>query len=206
MPSRILILEVDDDKYDGLVVALVKRPHIRVIGMDREGRKAHSDCPCCKRKLSKESTFTINDHMVSSLISVAQKMAIAKTVILVNKENPISALPSVEADRCVEVDPITIFRAMALGLLRQFTDGSRATHFVSAAGLLFLSGEKPAAPCSVTTLDGDVLDTSGEILIDGVKFKDPAKGRETCRLASRVTADIPDSVMNFVINGQMSLI
>ena len=111
MSKRILILDVDSDKYDALVDALGKRPYLRVVPMDRSGRKLLSDCPCCRRKLSKESTFVINDLMVDSLIRVLAKMALSKSVILVNKDHPASSVPPIQAELCVEVDPVTIFRA-----------------------------------------------------------------------------------------------
>ena len=206
MSSRILILDVDEDKYDGLVDALVKRSHIRVVPMDREGRKVLIDCPCCKRKLSKESSFTINEQVVHALLRIVEKMRLTKTVILVNKDNPKAAFSTVEHERCVEADPAVIYRAETLGLLRPFLDGSRRTHFVTSAGLKFLSGESPASPCTMVVLDGEVVDTGGELAIEDVKFKDAHRGGLVARDAARAVKALPDGVVSFVVNGQMSLI
>jgi hypothetical protein len=206
MSSRILILEVDADKYDGIVEALSKRPSVRVVSMDREARKHLPECPACHRKLSKESSHTLDEKIVDALIKIAEKMRVAKTVVLVNKDNPQAALSEIEHERCVEVDPVVIYRAETLGLLKSFLDGSRHTHYVTTAGLEFLSGDKPAAPCTIFVLDGEVVETSGELTIENVKFKDIHRAGSVARDGARAVKAIPEHVMSFVTNGQMSLI
>lgn len=206
MPGRILILDVDADKYDGIVEALRKRPSVRVVSMDREARKGLRECPACNRKLSKESSFTLDEKIVDSLIKIAEKMRVAKTVVLVNEDNPLAALSSVEHERCVEIDPVVIYRAEILGLLKPFLDGSRNTHYITTAGLEFLSGEKPASPCTMFVLDGEVVETSGELAIENVKFKDVHRAGSVARDGARTVKAIPEHVMSFVANGQMSLI
>ena len=206
MPNRIIILSVEADKHDSLVEALGKREYIRVISMDRHSRRHMTECPCCSRRLSKESSFTISDNMITYLISVVEKMTVTKTVVLVNKDNPITALSPIEHVRCVEVDPMIISRAEALGLLKTFIDGCRLTHYVSTTGLEFLSGEKPAAPSTVFVLDGEIVERSGELLIENVKFKDEIQKGTITRNAAKAVKSLPEYVMNFVVNGQMSLI
>jgi hypothetical protein len=206
MSSRVLILDVDADKYDGIVEALSKKSSVRVVSIDREARKHLRECPACHRKLAKESSFTIDEKLVDALIKVAEKMRVAKTVVLVNEDNPKSSLSSLEHDRCVEVDATIIHRAETLGLLKPFMDGARLTYYISATGLDFLSGEKPASPCTMFVLDGEVVETSGELLIENVKFKDVHRAGSVARDGARSVKAIPQHVMNFVINGQMSLI
>jgi hypothetical protein len=206
MSNRILILEVDADKYDGIVEALSKRASVRVVSMDREARKHLRECPACHRKLAKESSFTLDEKIVDALIRVAEKMRIAKTVVLVNEDNPQAALSSIEHERCVEVDAMVIHRALTLGLLKSFMDGARLTHYVTTAGLEFLSGEKPASPCTMYVLDGEVVETGGELAIENVKFKDVHRAGSVARDGARAVKAIPEHVMSFVINGQMSLI
>jgi hypothetical protein len=206
MSSRILILNVDNDNYDSLVEALLKRHYISVVPIDREGRKRLSVCPVCNHKLKKEASFTIDEHIVDAMIKIVEKMRYTKTVLLVNKENPQAGYSTVEHERCVEVDPVVIYRAETLGLLKPFLDGSRKTHYVTTAGLEFLSGEKPASPCTMFVLDGEVVETSGQLVIEDVKFKDAHRGGSVARDAARVVKALPESVMSFVINGQMSLI
>lgn len=206
MAGRILILDVDADKYDGIVEAIRKKPSVRVVSMDREARKHLRECPACNRKLAKESSFTLDEKIVDALIKVAQKMRIAKTVVLVNEDNPIESFSSVEHERCVEVDTVVIHRAMTLGLLKSFMDGARLTHFVTTMGLDFLSGEKPAAPCTMFVLDGEVVETSGELAIENVKFKDVHRSGSVARDGARAVKAIPEHVIGFVTNGQMSLI
>jgi hypothetical protein len=202
----LLILDVDADKYESVVEAMKKRPSIRVVSMDREARKNLSECPACGKRLSKESSFTIDEKIVDALIKIAEKMRVAKTVVLVNKDNPITALSSIEHERCVEIDPVVIHRALTLGLLKSFMDGARLTHFVTAMGLDFLSGEKPASPCTMHVLDGEVVETSGELAIENVKFKDVHRAGSVARDGARAVKAIPEHVMNFVTKGQMSLI
>ena len=206
MAGRILILDVDEDKYDGVVDALRKRPSIRVVSMDRDARKHLAKCPACHRKLSKESSFTIDEKIVDALILVAGKMRVAKTVVVVNEDNPISSLSSVEHERCVEIDPIVLHRAVTLGVLKSFMDGARLTHYVTTMGLDFLSGEKPASPCTMYVLDGEIVETSGELTIDNVKFKDGHRASSVARDGARAVKALPEHVMSFVTNGQMSLI
>jgi hypothetical protein len=206
MSSRILILDVDADKYDGIVEALRKKPSVRVVSMDREARRHLRECPACSRKLAKESSFTIDEKIVDALIRIAEKMRVSKTVVLVNEDSPKAALSSVEHERCVEVDPVIIHRAVILGLLKPFMDGARLTHYVSTQGLDFLSGEKPASPCTMFVLDGEVVETSGELLIENVKFKDAHRAGSVARDGARAVKAIPQHAMSFVNNGQMSLI
>lgn len=204
-PSKIIVLEVPEDKCDGLIEAMQKRAYT-VHVMDREGRKKLVDCPGCKRRLAKESSFTINEHFLEALTAIAAKMSVAKTVIITNKENPRDSIPPVEHPRCVEIDPAMAFRAEAFGLIKRFQDGDRVTHYVTTAGLEFLKGEKPASPCTVVTLDGEVVETSGELLIESVKFKDEIRAGTLKRAALDAVKRIPEQHVNFVINGQMSLI
>lgn len=206
MSSRILILDVDVDKYDGIVEALAKRQSIRVVSMDREARKHLRECPACHRKLSKESSFTLDEKIVDALIKIAEKMRVAKTVVIINDDNPISGISTVEHERCVEIDQMVIHRAVTLGLLKSFRDGARLTHYVTAMGLEFLSGEKPASPCTMFVLDGDVVETSGELTIENVKFKDMHRAGSVARDGARAVKAIPEHVMSFVTSGQMSLI
>lgn len=204
--KRLLILNVDDDKYRGFVEFAAKRNYIEIISMDREARKHLRDCPCCSRKLSQEATFQIDDYMVESLTHIVRKMKITKTVILVNKENPQNLVPSIEVERCVETNQLTTIRAEVLGLLKSFTDGSRITHFVTAKGLSFLSGDMPASPSWVTTLDGVVVETGGSTTIESIKFKNAIKEASALRDASDAVKALPENVANFVRSGQMSLI
>jgi hypothetical protein len=206
MQGRMLILDVDADKYEGIVEALRKKPSVRIVSMDREARKSLTDCPACGKKLGKEKSFTIDDLFVESLTKIVEKMRVSKTVVLVNKDNPISALSPIEHPRCVEIDPATIFRAETLGLIKQFVDGARLTHFVTATGMDFLSGEKPASPSTMYILDGEVVETSGELAIENVKFKDAIKASSVTKDAARAVKALPDHVMSFVTKGQMSLI
>jgi len=205
MASKIVILEVPDDKCDGLIDAMQKRSYT-VHVLDRDGRKKLVDCPACNHKLSREKTYTIDDGFVEVLTKIAKKMVVAKTVIVTNKNNPMTAIPPIEYPRCVEIDQTMMFRAETFGMVKRFQDGNRLTHYVTAAGLSFLSGEKPASPCTVVTLDGDVVETSGELALENVDYENEIRAGTLKRDAQDAVEEIPEHVMKFVINGQMSLI
>jgi hypothetical protein len=202
----LLILDVDADKYESTVEALKKRPSIRVVSMDREGRKKFVDCPCCSKRLSREQSFTVNGQFIECLTQIAQKMTIDKTVIPLFDGSSLMAISPIERDRCLILDEKTVKRAETLGLVRSFVDGMKTTYYVTAAGLGFLSGEKPAAPSTIVTLDGEVVETTGELLLDNVKFVDAIHGETIKRNARDSVKRIPERVMEFVVNGQMTLI
>lgn len=205
MPTKIVVLEVPEDKCDDFVQAMQKRLY-PVHVMDREGRKKLVDCPGCRRKLSKESTFTINDQLIECMTAIATKMSVAKTVIAIFEGMSLSAITPIEHERCAVLDERMVKRAETLGLVSSFPDGSRTTYYVTAAGIYFLNGEKPASPSTIVTLDGELVETYGEVLLDNVKFKDTIRGDTIKRNAREAVKRIPERVMNFVINGQMSLI
>jgi hypothetical protein len=204
VPSKIIILEVPEDKSDAIIEAMQKRSYT-VHVMDREGRRKLVDCPGCRRKLAKESSFTINADFVEYLTAIVKKMAKFKTVIILPMDK-LKTVSPLEHDRCVILSEKMQPRAEHLGLVRSFTDGSRQTYFATAQALAFLNGEKPAAPCTVVTLDGEVVEKSGEILLDNIKFVDTITGDNIKRNARDAVKNLPEHVMNFVINGQMSLI
>jgi hypothetical protein len=202
----LLILDVDADKYDSVVDAMKKRSSIRILSMDREGRKKFVDCPCCGKRLSREQSFTINDQFIECLTQIAQKMTVDKTVIAIFEGMSLMSISPVERERCVVLDEKMVKRAEILGLVKSFVDGMKTTYFVTAAGIDFLKGEKPASPSTIVTLDGEVVETSGELLLDNVKFKDAIHGDTIKRNARDAVKRIPERVMEFVVNGQMSLI
>ena len=90
--------------------------------------------------------------------------------------------------------------------MSQFIDGSTITYFVTAKGVDFLSGTSPASPSTLITLDGDVVEMTGQIAIEEVKFKDFIKSSEAIRMAGKAIRSLPENVVNFITNGQMSLI
>jgi hypothetical protein len=204
MVKRTIILSVDEDKAQGLIDALSTRDHIEVLEMDRKSRKRFRDCPCCKKRLSKEITYTINETMIMRMLAVLQKMAISKTVILTNKDIVYSSLPDIEKERCTEFDLSLLRKAKTLGLLKPFVDGSRETYFTDA--LEFFSNEEEHSPSYMITLDGEVVETGGGMFFDGVKLKDE-KSRDRIKREFRdALKNIPKETITFVKNGQLSLV
>jgi len=204
MAARTIVLNVDEDKADGLLDALSKRPYIDVVAMDREGRKRFRDCPCCNKRLSKEITYTVNEAMLMAMLEVLRKMAVSKTVILTNKDTLRDSLPVVEQDRCAEFDLPLLHKAKTLGLLKPFMDGNRETYFTDAID--FFSNEDAHSPSYMISLDGEVVETGGSMFIDGVKLKDE-KSRDRLKREFRdALKKIPKDTITFVTNGQMSLV
>ena len=204
MARRTVVLSVDEGKADDLLEALSKRPYIEVISMDRAGRKRLRDCPCCRRVLSKESAFVINEKMVLAMLGLIKAMTVARTVILINKENPIDDIPSIERDRTCEFDHRLADKAEVLGLIQPFMDGTRETYFTDS--LDFFLGEESHSPCNLTTLDGEVVETGGSMFFDEVKLKDENSRDRLKREFRDAIRAIPKSTITFVKQGQMSLV
>lgn len=204
MASRTVILRVEESKVDDLLGALSKRPYIEVVNMDRESRKRLRDCPCCKTRLSKEVLFLINEKMLFAMLDLIRVMAISRSVILVNKDNPIEDIPSVERDRCSAFDRKLLEKAETLGLVRSFVDGSRKSYFTDA--LNFFLNEEPHTPSQVVTLNGKVIETSGSMFFDEVKLKDEKTRDKLKREFKDAIKAIPASTRLFVESGQMTLV
>lgn len=206
MAATTVVLEVSSDKATELVSALSKRDYINIVKLDRAEKKKRKLCPCCGAKFPRELVYTVTSEICEALLSVIHKMRVSKSVVLVNKSNPIGQLPEYERARCVEMPDRVIERAMALGLLQEFQDGSRLTHFVSEIGLLFLVNEESLSPSQLILLRGEVVESSGSIEFEDVKFKDRIRHDEYLRNAKRAVAELPKAVVEFVKNGQMSLV
>lgn len=204
MATRTIIFEVEESRADGLVQALTKRDYISLISLDREGRKRFRDCPACHKRLSKEVSYTINEKMLDAMLAMIRKMSVAKSVVLVNKENPMEMLPEAEKPRAVEFDDRLLERAEVLGLVTPFMDGNRKTYFTKALDF-FLSAEAHK-PSTMVTLDGEVVETSGVIVFDDVKLKNENRRDKLKREFREAIKAIPESTITFVEKGQMSLV
>lgn len=204
MATRTVILEVEESRADGLIDALTKRDYISLVSMDREGRKRFRDCPCCHKRLSKEVSYTINEKMLDAMLAMVQKMSVAKSVVLVNRENPMEMLPDAEKPRAVEFDHRMLERAEVLGLVTSFMDGNRKTYFTKA--LDFFLGAEAHKPSTMVTLDGEVVETSGVIVFDDVKLKDENRRNRLKREFREAVKAIPESTMTFIEKGQMTLV
>lgn len=204
MTVRTVILKIDEGKADGLLEALSLRSYIEIINLDREERKRLRVCPACDQTLKKEVLFSINEKLLMAMLAMLRVMAKSKSVILVNKDNPIEDISPVEREICVEFDPKLLAAAETLGLIRPFVDGSRKTYFTDA--LEFFLNEEPHSPSSFVTLNGEVIETSGVFFFDEVKLKDE-KTRDRLRREFRdAIRAIPNSTVIFVKKGQMSLV
>lgn len=202
--KRTVVLSVEESKIEGLLEALMKRPYITVVSMDREGRKRLRTCPCCNEKVKKERSFTIDEKLLSAMFGVLEAMSISKTVILTNKENPIGDIAQVEHARCVEFDVSLLRRAETLGLLKPFIDGVRKTYFTDAMD--FFLNEESHSPAVMVTIQGEVVETSGSVFFDEVKLKDE-KSRDRLKREFRdAIKKIPESTITFVESGQLSLV
>jgi len=204
MSKRTVILSVDEGRAQGLVDALGKRDYITVVTLSREQRKSLRECPCCKKPLSKERKFVINDKLLGPLLGLVRKMAVAKTVILTNKENPFENIPPVEQERCAEFDAKLLHKAEILGLVKPFVDGERRTYFTDA--LPFLLNEEGHDPSYMITLDGEVVETGGSSFFDEVKFNNDVQRDRMKKDFREAIKAIPKSTITFVENGQMSLV
>ena len=204
--TSTVVLEVAVEKAPELVSALSKRDYINVVNLDRAEKKRRKVCPCCGHKFPREVVYMVTCEIVEALLSVVYKMKVSKSVVLVNKDNSIDLLPEYERSRCVEMPDRVAQRAMALGLLQPFQDGSRLTHFVTGTGIAFLVNKEPLSPSTLVVSHGEIVEQSGSMMIEDVKFKDRIRHDKFLREARRVIAELPKAVMEFVEKGQMSLV
>jgi len=202
--TRTIILQVQEDKADGLLEALGKRPYIEATVMDRDERKRLRTCPCCAQVLKKEVTFSINEKLMMAMLDLLRAMSKSKSVILVNKHNPIENIPAIEREICSEFNSKLLMAAEVLGLVKPFVDGSRKMYFTDA--LDFFLNEERHSPATLITLNDEVIETSGAMFFDEVKLKDE-KTRDRLRREFRdAIRAIPESTITFVKNGQLSLV
>jgi hypothetical protein len=206
LAPKIVVLEVDADKADELVSALSKRDYISVVDLDRDEKKKRKLCPCCGHKFAREVICTVNQEILETLLPVIYKMKVSKSVILVNKDNPIARLPEYERPRCVEMSGRLIEKATTLRMLQAFKDGSRLTYFVTGPALAFLANREPLSPSTVVVVHGEVVERSGTTMIEDVKFKDRVRHDSLIYEARRAVAELPKAVVEFVEKGQMSLV
>src|SRR5258708_3976951 len=86
--KRYILLEVDADRSDELLTALLKRTYIKHVALDRDDRKKLDGCPACGTKFARESVVTVTDEMVEALYRIVQAMKIANSAILYHAKFP----------------------------------------------------------------------------------------------------------------------
>lgn len=203
---KTLILEVDESKAASLTEALAKRDYIHVVRADRTERKMRKTCPWCGQRFPREITYAITESIAERMLRVVKKMAVAKSVIIMNKKTT-NTFPDYEKPRVVPFDHNEVKKAELLGLLQPFEDGgSRTTYFATAKALALLSGKEEVSPAWVTICQGKIIETGGEISLDKVKFKDLVYQDRFAAEAKKAVAKLPKSVIEFVKKGQMSLL
>ena len=205
MPKKIpILLEVDAHRALDLVAALRQRDYINIIDLSREERKARKNCPACGHKFPREVTYRVTDEMVEALVRVVSKMRVAKSVVLINKATSRASLPPHEVKRATSFNDTLLKKAEVLGLIKAFQDGGRLTYFATAQTLALFSG-KPINPSIAVIAGGEVIERSGELLLDEFKFKDRVTGDKLVRAARDAAAALSQSTVEFVMSGQMSL-
>jgi len=203
-----VVLEVESDKAAGLVAALRARPYIKIVDLTHEERRQRKSCPCCDQKFPREITYGITGDVLEGLLAMLGGMQHSKSVIVINKTTGLdrSNLPPYELRRTVDFENNAFKRALSLGMVESFVDGSRLTYFITAQTFAFLSGVSTYEPAEVVISNGKIVSSKGSILKEDVKFKDLIK-RDVC-LASikRAIKGLPTLVTEFITSGQMSLV
>jgi len=206
MKRETFIIEVDAGRAEDLKDALSKRDYIDIVTLTRDERKKRKSCPLCKRKFSREIIYYVSEPVLEGLLAMLEKHAIAKSLVITNKKRRADRLPPVELERAVEFGYLAFERAKHLGLVAEFMDGSRETHFLTSAAFSFLSEKAPLSPGTVVLLDGEVVDSFGEITLEGVRFKDRVYRDRVLRQIKRALKNVPKHVVEFIEQGQMSLV
>ena len=205
MDKKYLVLEIDAGKVEELAQALSKRPYIKILSLSREDRERLEACPACGRKFSREVVVTVNAEMLTFLVQMLRRLKVAKSVVLVNKRNPIDTVMVPDRERAVAFPHPLIEKAELLSLIKKFDDGSTETYFITKKGLSFLSGREPLKPSRYIVSDGKVLEMSGQLDINDVKFSDRVDHDKLMREAKKAVLDLPDKVVQFIQSGQIPL-
>lgn len=206
MAKRTLIIEVATDRAEELIAALSKRPYIRILSLDRRQRKEMGSCPACNRQFTKESIVSVNAEMLGFLVNMLRRMKIAKSVVLVNKRNPVDKVPLQERERAVPFPAPLAEKAELLGLISKCYDGSTETHYVTNRGLSFLNGDTALRPSKLIVADGKILEQDGELLVENVRFSDRIDHDKLLREAKMAIKELPERVREFIKSGQTTLI
>lgn len=202
----MILLQVDEGRADELISAFAQRPFIKVVKLDRETRAALGDCPACHRKFGKETSFTVTEDIMSALLAIVTKMAIARSVVIVTNEAEAKKVSSLEQRRTITLSAESMLKLTRLKLLAEFMDGQQKTYYATQACLDFLGGSKPLSPSKITMADGRIIERSGELNLDSVKFKDMIIRDQMLKQIKHALGQIPDRVKQFVKTGQMALI
>ena len=205
MIKKYILLEVATDRVDELIQALSKRPYIKVLSLGREEREKLEECPACGRKFHQESVVTVNAEMLTYLVRMLRRMRLAKSLVLINKRNPLEKIPEPERERAIQFPFPLLEKAEMIGLVKKFLDGSTTTYFVTKKGVGFLSGKEVLSPSRYIVADGKVLETSGQLSINDVKFGDRVDREKVLQEARRAVNELPTRALQFINSGQISL-
>lgn len=206
MIKQYILIEISPEKAEELIHALEKRPYIKILSLNKEERERLESCPACGRKFHRESTVTVTADMLPFLVRLLRRMRMSKSLVLINKRNPIEKIPEFEKERAIPFPYNLVEKAELLGLIRKFIDGSTETYFVTKKGLAFLSGKEPLSPSRYMVADGKVLETSGQLFINEVKFTDRVDHDKVIQEAKRAAEELPQRVLQFIEKGQIFLV
>ena len=84
-------------------------------------------------------------------------------------------------------------------------DGEQDTYFITAKGLKFLGGEE-VSPTKVIVVNDQIVDSSGSMIIEQVRFRNIVRHETLIRSLKRLIKELPSEVRDFVLGNQMSLI
>lgn len=202
---RALFVEVDEDRADDLIKALSQRSYINIVSCTIEEKRKRKVCPCCNRAFPREVRYSFTGEILEALLAILYTMKIAKSVVVVNKHNPAEKLPPAELERTVQVDQRILEKAIVLGAVKKFVDGSRDTYFVTAKAISFLYGDEPFEPAELVYYNDACVEAKGKVLVGEVKFKDLIRQEIYLREVKKAIRNLSTSTMNFVKSGQLSL-
>ncbi len=206
----MVLLQVDEERADELIDALSKRAFVQVVKLDREARRGLGTCPVCERRFGKETAVTVNEAMFWAIDAIVSRMRQtgAKSIIIVGSENEIatSNLHEIEKKRAVVCSTEVLIQALRFKLLSEFTDGRQKTFYPTQACLDFFSGVKPLSPARIIIQDSKVIERSGHMVVEDVKFKDQIIRDRMLRDIKHKINGLSERVKTFVRTGQIPLI
>jgi hypothetical protein len=203
---RFIVINVEENRADELISALGKRSYLQVVNLDREERQRLGKCPACLKPFSEEKALPISGKLVEKLVAIAETMKITRSVLLYNSKTPLSSIIEHEHPRCVELDPLSIDYAVNAGLLQVVQDGRHRAFHLTGKALKYLSGES-ISPSRLIFADGKLVATDdAQTDITKLKIKDRVALDKLVASAKRAVHQIPKPVLDFIENGQVSIL
>ncbi len=164
--TKYLVLEVDENRHNDLVDALLKRSYIKLADVNNINSREHlTVCPACLRGFSKVSHKTVDESLLWDILALLRGMKNHRSLVLYEKLEEVRPIDR-ERSVCFSLKNKKI--AETLHLISSVVDGNTETFFVNAKCINFITDITPLSPSTLAISEGRILDISGELKIEQV--------------------------------------